>query len=69
MHLEAVERGRAEWNRSKPRLDQRLQPQVNGKHVADDLVGRFLEREKEDALPAASGCVGEVGRDDRLAGA
>ena len=38
-------------------------------HVADDLVGRFLEREEEHPLPAPGGGLGKVGGDDGLAGA
>jgi hypothetical protein len=38
-------------------------------HVADDLVGRFLEREEEGALPTPAGGLGKVGGDDGLAGA
>ena len=50
-------------------LDQRLQAQPDGMHVADDLVGRFLEREEEHALPAPGGGLGKIGGDDGLAGA
>jgi len=50
-------------------LHQRLQAQADGVHVADDLVGRFLERKEQHALPAPAGGLRKVGRNDRLAGA
>ena len=50
-------------------FNQGVQAQADGVHVADYLIGRLLEGEEEHALAPKRGGLGEVGGDDRLAGA
>ena len=69
VHFQAAERGSSRVKLQQIALDQRLQPQPDGAHVADDLVGRFLEREEEDSLLAPGGGLGETGSHTGLAGA
>ena len=48
-------------------LDPLLEIEADRPHVADHLLGRFLEQEREAALAAPAGGVGEVGEQAGLA--
>ncbi len=53
----------------QPLADPRLEVDADRAHVADDLPGRFLEREIQAALAAAAGRIHEMRRHAGLAGA
>ena len=69
VHLQTVKRGPGRVKPQEAALDQWLQAQSDRMHIADDLVGRFLEREKHHPLAAQRSRLGKVGRNDGLAGA
>ena len=68
VHFQAVERGSRCVKSQQAAFDQWVQAQPDGLHVADDLVGRFLEREEKGALSALARSLGKIGGNDGLAG-
>src|SRR5262249_20270392 len=62
MHLEPVQRRTSGVELEEAAVDPLLQIDPDRAHVADDLLGRFLEQEHLAALAAPAGSVEEVGR-------
>ena len=66
MHLEPVEARPCRLEAERIAVEMRLEVDSHRTHVADDLVGRFLEGEVEASLAAAAGRVHERGAERRF---
>src|SRR5947207_738828 len=68
MHLETVHRGASGLELEQATIDPLLEVDPDRSHVADHLLRRFLELERQAAFPPPAGGVDEVRRHARLAG-